>query len=187
MKKEISLACECLEKGGLILYPSDTLWGIGCDAENEKAVRKIFALKKRSASKAMIVLVHHKDFLGRYVKKIPEAAYEFTRHAAEPLTIVYPGAKKAAAPLISSDGSIALRIVRKGFCHSLLKHFGRGIVSTSANRSGREAPLHFAGIAPGVLTAVDYVIDLRYEKGMTHKASSIVKIDAGGRVEILRK
>lgn len=185
MHKEISNAVQILRDGGLILYPTDTVWGIGCDATNPEAVEKVFQLKERKDNKALICLVADDRMLARYVKEIPKVAYDIFDVSDEPITIIYDDAQNLAANLIAENQSIAIRIPDDDFCFQLLRRFGKAIVSTSANVSGKPTPKSFEEIAPHILKGVDYVVNLHREK-VCVKPSSIIKLSANGRVEIIR-
>ena len=187
MKEDISKALEVLQKGGVILYPTDTIWGIGCDATNEKAVQRIYSIKQREDSKSMLVLLHQASMLPGYVSEIPDVAWELIEVATDPMTIIYPGAKNLAPNLVSSDGSIGIRITSDEFCQALISRFRKPIVSTSANISGQASPGYFLEIDPTILEQVDYVVEWRQEEMARAKPSSIIKLGAGGQLEILRK
>ena len=186
MHKEISNAVQILKDGGLILYPTDTVWGIGCDATNPEAVEKVFQLKQRQDNKALICLVADDRMLSRYVKEIPKVAFDLFDVSEEPITIIYDDAQNLAENLIAEDKSIAIRIPDDEFCFQLLRRFGKAIVSTSANVSGKPTPKSFEEIAPHILKGVDYVVNLHREKVCT-KPSSIIKLSANGRVKIIRE
>ncbi|MGV8813235.1 MAG: L-threonylcarbamoyladenylate synthase [Gelidibacter sp.] len=185
MHKEISNAVQVLKAGGLILYPTDTVWGIGCDATNAEAVEKVFQLKERADNKALICLAADDRMLSKYVKEIPKVAYDIFDVAEEPITIIYDDAQNLAENLIAEDKSIAIRIPNDDFCFQLLRRFGKPIVSTSANVSGKPTPKSFKEIAPHILKGVDYVVNLHREK-VCAKPSSIIKLSANGKVKIIR-
>ena len=185
MQKEISNALQTLRDGGLILYPTDTVWGIGCDATNAEAVKKIYQLKKRDDHKAMVCLVADDRMLNKYVKEIPKVAFDIFDVSDDPITIVYDHAQNLAANLIAEDQSIAIRIPNDEFCFQLIRRFGNAIVSTSANISGDRTPQSFQEIDPHILKGVDYVVNLHREKICT-KPSSIIKLSANGQVKIIR-
>src|SRR6185436_15905446 len=147
IKEEAKKAVEILKAGGTILYPTDTIWGIGCDATNETAVKKIFEIKKREESKSLIVLIDAAEKLNKYVKDVPAVAWDLVEFSEKPLTIVYAGAVNMAKNLLSNDGTVAIRVVKNDFCVELLRKFGKPVVSTSANISGEETPLSFNGIS----------------------------------------
>ena len=185
---EIKKCLEVLRSGGLILYPTDTIWGIGCDATNEVAVAKVYALKKRNEEKSMIVLVNAEYMLDQYVKEIPKAAFEFIEYIEKPLTIIYPGAINLAKNLVSSDGTIGIRITKDAFCRQLIQQFKKPIVSTSANISGQSAPRSFHEIDEEICSGVDYIVNYRqYEMGNNNTPSTIIKVEVNGVFKILRK
>jgi len=187
--EEIKKATEVLKNGGIILYPTDTIWGLGCDACNAEAVEKIYQIKNRPTSKSMIILLDEAPKLNLYVHEVPAVAWDWIEFAEKPLTIVYQGAKKIAANLIhQEDNSIAIRVVKEDvFCKGLIRKFGKPIVSTSANMSGAAAPKNFRDIEPGILKAVDYIVNLRQKEVHNPPASSIVSIKPNGVFEFIRK
>jgi L-threonylcarbamoyladenylate synthase len=186
MKEEIRKAVEVLRKGGLILYPTDTIWGIGCDATNKDAVAKIFALKKREESKAMIVLIDHPDNLSKYIKEIPEVANDLLEHADKPLTIIYPGAVNLASNLVAEDGSIAIRVVKDEFCEQMIRSFGKPVVSTSANISGEAVASGFSEINESIKNGVDHIVDHKRNVRTGTTPSSIIKLAVNGEFSIIR-
>ncbi len=185
MQTEINNALKTLKNGGLVLYPTDTVWGIGCDATNETAVKKIYELKQREDSKALICLVTDDRMLKKYVNKIPEAALNIIDISEKPTTIIYDGAQNLAPNLIANDGTIAIRIPDDEFCYQLSRKLNSAIVSTSANISGHPTPKSFKEIPPEVLKGVDYVVNLQREK-ICNKPSSIIKLSNSGIVKIIR-
>ncbi len=186
MQTEINNSLNTLKKGGLILYPTDTIWGIGCDATNFEAVEKIFQLKKRNDNKSMICLVSDFKMLNQYIEDIPEVVYDILKYAVKPTTIIYDRPLHVAENLISEDNSLAIRVVREGFSNNLLRKFKKPIVSTSANISGKASPNNFQEIGNTILEGVDYVVNLPDKKRAT-RPSAIIKISAGGKVQIIRK
>jgi L-threonylcarbamoyladenylate synthase len=186
MQEEINKALQILKDGGLILYPTDTVWGIGCDASHPEAVAKIYELKQRTDSKALICLVADDRMLKKYIKKIPEVAFDILDMADNPITIIYDDAKSLAQNLIANDGTIAIRIPDDDFCFQLLRRFNGAIVSTSANISGQPTPKSFKEISQEVLKGVDYVVNLHREKICT-KPSSIIKLSNNGVVKVIRE
>lgn len=182
----ISQAVKVLKEGGLILYPTDTVWGIGCDATNEKAVAKVYALKHREDSKALVLLAADLDMVARYIKEIPQMAIQLVEVNDAPMTIVYPGAMGLAHNVVAEDGSVGIRIPLQGFCTELLKRFPRPIVSTSANISGEACPKNFSEISPAILEGVDYVVDPQFESSSSGKASQIIKVGLDGEIKIIR-
>ncbi|MFH4966146.1 L-threonylcarbamoyladenylate synthase [Gaetbulibacter sp. M235] len=185
MNEEINKALQTLKEGGLILYPTDTVWGIGCDATNSEAVEKVFKLKQRNDSKALICLVADDRMLKKYVKKIPDVAFDIFDVSEDPITIIYDDAQNLAKNLIAEDKSIAIRIPNDDFCFQLLRRFNSAIVSTSANISGMPTPKSFKEISQEVLKGVDYVVNLHHEK-ICSKPSSIIKLSNDGVVKIIR-
>ncbi|WP_339739230.1 L-threonylcarbamoyladenylate synthase [uncultured Sunxiuqinia sp.] len=186
MHNDIKKALEVLHSGGIILYPTDTIWGIGCDATNEKAVERIYQIKKREDSKSMLVLMENINFLSRYVEEVPEIAYDLIELSDKPLTIIYPGAKNLAKNLIARDGTMGIRISSEDFTRQLIQRFKKPIVSTSANISGTPAPAVFHEITQEILAAVDYVVEYRQEDSNPATPSSIIKLGVGGEIEIVR-
>ncbi|MFD2824231.1 L-threonylcarbamoyladenylate synthase [Lacinutrix iliipiscaria] len=186
MHTEIKNAVETLKQGGLILYPTDTVWGIGCDANNAEAVAKIYTLKKRIETKAMICLVADDRMLKKYVKNIPEVAQNIFDVAEDPVTIIYDDAQNLAENLIAEDKTIAIRIPDDEFCYQLCRKLNGAIVSTSANISGAPTPKSFKEISQDILKGVDYVVNLQHDKKMT-KPSSIIKLSSNGVVKIIRE
>ncbi|SMO74357.1 L-threonylcarbamoyladenylate synthase [Solitalea koreensis] len=186
MQKEINNALEVLNAGGTILYPTDTIWGIGCDATNPEAVEKVFKLKNRSETKSLIILVSNINDIDKYVKEVPVIAYDLIEYSDKPLTIIYDGAKNLAANAINEDGSIGIRVVKHPFCEHLLRKFRKPIVSTSANLSGEPSPKSFSDIDEEIITSVDYVVDFEQVK-KSGQPSSIIKLGVGGQVKIIRK
>lgn len=185
MQNEIQNAFKILKEGGIILYPTDTVWGIGCDANNTMAVENIFKLKKRSDSKALICLVADDRMLKKYVKKVPEAAYDIFDVPNQPITIIYDNPQNLAKNLITEDNTIAIRIPNDEFCFQLLRKFNGAIVSTSANISGQPTPKSFGEIPEEILKGVDYIVNLHHEKKMA-KPSSIIKLSSDGKVKVIR-
>ena len=187
MEQEIKNCLEVLRNGGTILYPTDTIWGIGCDATNTKAVRKIYRIKKRMESKSLIVLVEDEERLKKHTTAVPDIAWDLIRSVHTPLTIIYPGAADLAKNVIAEDGTIAIRIVKNEFCRQLISRFGKPVVSTSANISGQAPPLMFKGIADEIKQQVDYVVNLYQDALSEVKPSTIIKLNASGEFEIIRK
>ena len=186
MNDDLLKALETLQNGGVILYPTDTIWGIGCDATNADAVKKIYQLKKREDSKSMLVLMENVNLLERYVEEVPEIAYDLIELTEKPMTIIYPAAKNLAANLIAEDGSIGIRITTEEFTRRLIQRFKKPIVSTSANISGEKSPANFSEISQQVIKAVDYVVEYRQDEFEPASPSSIVKLGVGGEIQILR-
>jgi L-threonylcarbamoyladenylate synthase len=187
MNKDIQKAIEVLQAGGLILYPTDTIWGIGCDATNREAVDKVFKLKGRSSEKALIVLIENENNLASYVREIPDVAYQLIEYAEKPLTIIYDGAKNLAENLIAEDGSIGIRVTSHPFCKQLLQRFKKPIVSTSANLSGQASPASFYDISEEIKDGVDYIVNYGQDEINEYKASTIMKLGASGEFQLIRK
>ena len=186
MNKEVEKAIEILKNGGLILYPTDTVWGIGCDATNPDAVKKIYNLKQREDSKSLICFAVDERMLKSYVTEIPEVALDIIEVANKPTTIVYDKAKNLANNLIAQDGTVAFRIPDDEFCYWLLRKFNKPIVSTSANISGEPTPKSFKEISSDILKGVDYVVNLQRDKHCD-KPSSIIKLSNDGTFKIIRE
>lgn len=187
LKEEIKKACEVMQQGGVILYPTDTIWGIGCDATNPEAVKRVYEIKKRADSKAMLVLVDSDVKVDFYVRDVPTVAWDLIEYATKPLTIIYDGARNLAPNLLSEDGSIGIRVTREAFSQQLCFRFRKAIVSTSANISGQPSPTHFAAISEEIKAAVDYIVNYRQDEVGQPKPSSIIKLGKGGEVKIIRE
>lgn len=184
--KEIQNALAALKSGAVILYPTDTVWGIGCDATRTEAVKKIYALKKRLDSKALICLVSDVEMLENYVEEIPEKAFAIIAEATKPTTIIYANPVGIAKNLIARDNSVAVRIATDVFCRRLIRSFGKPIVSTSANVSGCPTPQSFKEISDEILKGTDYVVNLYRDKICKHP-SSVIKLESNGEVTIIRE
>ncbi len=176
-----------MREGGVILYPTDTIWGIGCDATNEDAVRRVYEIKQRQDSKAMLVLVDSSVKVDFYVRDVPEVAWNLIDLADKPLTIIYSGARNLAANLLAEDGSVGIRVTNEDFSKRLCQQFRKAIVSTSANISGQPSPKNFSEISEEVKSAVDYIVGYRQEEMSNPKPSSIIKLDKGGVIKIIRE
>lgn len=198
MKQQIDKALEVLRSGGIILYPTDTVWGIGCDATDPEAVSKVYALKKRSDSKSLVLLASDLDMVCRYVKEVPEMAVQLVEVNDKPMTIIYPGAivgSESSKPdrnllaynVVADDGTVGIRVPMMDFCRQLAARFGRPIVSTSANVSGAATPKRYSEISDVILDGVDLVVDPSFEKGATGQSSSIIKVGLDYSIEIIRK
>lgn len=186
MTDDIQKCIEVLKRGGLILYPTDTIWGIGCDATNVSAVKKVYALKKRADSKAMIVLLDSEEHLDHYVVDVPEMAFELIHVAVKPLTIVYEGAFNVAPNLLGHNDSLGIRVPNEQFSNQLCAAFGKPIVSTSANVSGAPSPKMFAEISKEIVEGVDYVVRYRQDDRTPATASNIIMLGSDGTFKILR-
>ena len=199
MNMEIQKAVEVLRGGGIILYPTDTVWGIGCDATDPEAVAKVYEIKKRTDSKSLVLLASDMDMICRYVKEIPEMAVQLVEVNDKPMTIIYPGAvagekgvmkqdrRALAFNAVAEDGTVGLRIPMMDFCQQLVAKLGRPLVSTSANISGEPTPKKFAEISEQIRSAVDHVVDPSLERGATGRSSSIIKVGLDYSIEIIRK
>jgi L-threonylcarbamoyladenylate synthase len=187
MNNDIKKALEVLRAGGTILYPTDTIWGIGCDATNPEAVKKVYEIKQRSDSKSMLVLLDNAAFLSYYIENVPDIANELIEVADKPLTIIYSGAKNLANNLIAPDGSIGIRVVNDEFCKKLLTQFKKPLVSTSANISDKPSPANFYEIDEAIIHAVDYVVEWRQTDTSKSSPSSIIKLGVNGQIQIIRK
>ena len=186
-EQDIKNAVEVMRKGGVILYPTDTVWGIGCDATNPDAVKKVYEIKHRDDSKALICLVASDHRLQRYVRNVPDVASQLFDCAVKPTTIILDGAVNLAPNLIAEDGSIAIRITQEPFSKELCYRFQKAIVSTSANISGEPAASNYCDISEEILNAVDYVCWSRRQEHKPHTPSSIIKLNEDGQVKIIRK
>jgi L-threonylcarbamoyladenylate synthase len=187
MKDEIKKAVEVLRAGGVILYPTDTVWGLGCDATNEEAVKRIFEIKKRADAKAMLVLIDSSGKLESYVEEVPDMAWDLIELTEKPLTIIYPEARNLAKNLIAEDNSIGIRVTSEPFSRNLCTQFRKPIVSTSANVSGEPTPASFNQISAEIKNAVDYVVNFRQDDSSQPKPSSIIKLGKGNLIQIIRE
>ena len=186
-EEDIRQAVECMRRGGVILYPTDTVWGIGCDAASSEAVRRVFEIKRRAESKALITLVGDTGMLSRYVPDAPDVAYELVEAAVSPLTVVYDRPRGLAHELLAADGSAAIRGTAERYSRALCTGLRRPVVSTSANISGQPTPARYADISPEIIAAVDYVATYRRDDPAPHRSSSIIKITDNAVVTIIRK
>ncbi len=186
MKEELHKSLQIIKEGGTLLYPTDTVWGLGCDARNEEAVQKIYDLKQREESKALICLVSDVVMLERIFREIPDAAYDLIDHSDKPTTIIYDNPNGVAKNLIAPDNTLAVRVVKDEFCQQLIRKLNRPIVSTSANISGAPTPKSFKEISNEILSGVDYVVNLHREK-ICEQPSTIIKLSGSGLFKIIRK
>lgn len=186
MREEISKCIEILAKGGIILYPTDTVWGIGCDSTNPDAIEKIIQLKQRPDSKSLIALVSDDAMLNKYVENVPELAWDLLDLSIKPTTIIYPQAKNIGKNAVAKDGSIAIRMIKSGFCNQLIHKFRKPIISTSANISGEPTPKEFNQINNTVKKEMNFIVNEQFDKG-TKNASSIIKIELNGEIKVIRK
>jgi L-threonylcarbamoyladenylate synthase len=187
MNEDLQKALDVLKNGGVILYPTDTVWGLGCDATNVAAVERVYQIKKRETSKRMLVLMENPALLDRYVDDVPEIAWDLIEISTTPLTIIFPGARNLAPNLIAEDGTIGIRFTREEFSKELIRRFRRPVVSSSANISGMATPLFFAEIDTAIIDAVDYVVNYRQNENLPSHSSSIIKLGQGGRIDIIRE
>lgn len=185
-EQDIQACVEVLRRGGLILYPTDTIWGIGCDATNAEAVSRVYALKRRDDNKALIVLLDSEESLDHYVVDVPEMAYELLNVAVKPLTLIYEGAFNLAPNLLGDNDSVGIRVPRDEFAHALCERFGRPIVSTSANISGSASASTFGQISDEIKSGVDYVVGYRQNETTPHTASNIILLRGDGTFKIIR-
>ncbi len=185
--EDIKQACDVLRSGGVILYPTDTVWGIGCDATRSDAVRRVFEIKKRADNKALIVMLGDVNQLERYVDDVPEIAYDLIDVAVKPMTIVYDGGRNLAPELLGEDGSVGIRVTQEEFSKRLCRAFRRPIVSTSANISGELTPDIFKKISAEIINQMDYVVESRRNESASCVPSSVIKLGSDGSVKIIRK
>lgn len=187
MIEDVKKACEVMNAGGVILYPTDTVWGIGCDATNEDAVRRVYEIKKRADSKAMLVLVDTAVKIDFYVNDVPPVAWDLIELSDKPLTIIYSDARNLASNLLAEDGSVGIRVTNETFSKRLCQQFRKAIVSTSANVSGQPGAANFSEITEEIKNAVDYIVEFRQEDMSRPRPSSIIKLDKGGVIKIIRE
>lgn len=186
-KEDIEKACEVMFNGGIILYPTDTIWGIGCDATNPEAVKRVYEIKKRIDSKALITLVDSPAKVNAYVQDMPEIAWDLIEFATKPLTIIYDKARNLAENLLAEDGSAGIRVTNEPFSKDLCMRFKKPIVSTSANISGEPSPQNFSEVSQEIISAVDYVVKYRQDEKAKATPSSIIKLGNKGEVKIIRQ
>lgn len=187
MNEDIKKACEVMNAGGVILYPTDTIWGLGCDATNAEAVKKIYTIKQRLDSKAMLVLVDSAVKVDFYVADVPNVAWDLVELAEKPLTIIYDGARNMASNLLAEDGSVGIRVTKEEFSKQLCFRFRKAIVSTSANISGEKAPSNFSEVSEEIKSQVDYIVRYRQDDMSRPGPSGIVKLGKGGVVKVIRE
>tara|TARA_B100001093_G_C26579844_1_gene906774 strand:+ start:350 stop:913 length:564 start_codon:yes stop_codon:yes gene_type:complete len=186
MQEEIKKASIILKNGGIILYPTDTIWGIGCDATNYDAVQKIIDIKKRSKSKSFIVLVENEIRLEQTIEEVPKAAWDLIKYSEKPLTIIYDRPKGIASNAINSDNSLGVRLVRDYFCEELIRLINKPIISTSANLSGKPSAKCFSDISDEIKNSVDHIVNLRQNYNESQHNSSIIKLNKSGLIKIIR-
>lgn len=185
-EQELWKAVEILRSGGSILYPTDTIWGLGCDATNHEAVENIYKFKHRLESKSLIVLLDDESKLADYVEKVPDISFDLINSLDKPTTIIYSKAKNLASNVIASDGTIAIRITKDPFCRDLIKLFGKPIVSTSANISGDPSPVIYRDVPEELLNSVDYIVNLYHDRMNSPKPSTIIRLFENGEFTIIR-
>lgn len=186
MEEEVKKIVEILKKGGIVVYPTDTIWGIGCDATNKKAIEKVYKLKHRIQEKSFIVLVKDKEELLKYVEEAPDILWDFAEQFTNPLTIIYPKAKNLPPNLVAPDGSVAIRITKDEFCQKIIENLNKPIISTSANISGDTPPLVYSMISSDIIKYADYVAEYKRNKVTEIKPSTIIKITPDGQLDIVR-
>lgn len=186
MQEIVAQASDVIKNGGVILYPTDTIWGLGCDPTNEKAIEKIIEIKKRDWNKSFILLINSEFLLNKYVEKVPEIAYDLVDLADKPLTIIYPKGKNVSNKILAEDGSIALRKTKHHFCNELMNRLKSGIVSTSANFSGDKSPSTFSEISEELKNMVDFIVPIEQEDKPA-QPSQIIKVGLNSEIKIIRK
>lgn len=187
LRDEVAKAFKIIQGGGIILYPTDTIWGIGCDATNTEAVQKIYKLKQRDEAKSMLILLDTDNKLPAYINDVPDLAYDLFEFAENPLTLVMPGAKNISSALIAPDGSIGVRISSHPFCQQLIQRLRKPLVSTSANISGKPSPQYFSQVDPEIIDGVDYVVDIDQHSMEIKNPSTIMRLSPNGSFEFLRR
>ena len=187
LRDEVANAFKVLQEGGIILYPTDTIWGIGCDATNTEAIQKIYRLKQRDEAKSMIILLDTENKLESYVQEVNPLAYDLIEYAENPLTLIMPGAKNISPALIAADGSVGIRISSNEFCKQLIQRLRKPLVSTSANISGKPSPQYFSQIDQEIIEGVDYVVDIDQHSKEIKNPSTIMKLAPDGRFEFIRR
>jgi len=187
LKDEVAKALKVIQDGGIILYPTDTIWGIGCDATNTEAVKKIFRLKQRDEAKSMIILLDSDAKLPSYITEVPELAYTLIEYAENPLTLIMPGARNISPALIAGDGSVGIRVSSHPFCQQLVQRMRKPLVSTSANISGKPSPQYFSQIDEAVINGVDYVVDIDQNSKEIRNPSTIMRLSPDGQFEFIRR
>ena len=187
IKDEVAKALKVITEGGIILYPTDTIWGIGCDATNTEAIKKIFRLKQRDEAKSMIVLIDTENKLESYISDVNPLAYDLIAYAENPLTLVMPGAKNLSPAIINKDGSIGIRVVKHPFCEQLIQRLRKPLVSTSANISGKASPQYFAQVDDEIINGVDYVVDLEQHDMEIKNPSTIMRLEPDGKFQFIRR
>ncbi|WP_342647761.1 L-threonylcarbamoyladenylate synthase [Mucilaginibacter sp. CSA2-8R] len=187
LKDEVKNALEVINQGGIILYPTDTIWGLGCDATNTEAIQKIYALKQRAQEKSMIILLDTENKLESYIREVPAIAYDLIEFAENPLTLVMPGAKNISPALIAADGSVGVRVSTHPFCQQLIQRLRKPLVSTSANISGQPSPQNFSQVSDEIINGVDYVVNQDQHDLSIKKPSTIMRLEPDGKFAFIRK
>ncbi len=187
LQEEVAKTLDVLRKGGSILYPTDTIWGLGCDATNTRAIKRLQKIKQRSDNKHLIILLDGTDRLQEYVRLIPEAAWDLYQQIQTPLTIVFPDARNLSKLVIGKDRTVGIRIPRDDFALELVRQFGKPVISTSANLSGDPPPMFFRDINPVLLQEVDYVVDFHRDRIQETKPSTIIRLHENGEFEVIRR
>lgn len=187
IQEDIEQACAVMQRGGVILYPTDTIWGIGCDATNSDAVKRVYEIKRRADNKAMIVLADSMTKVDFYVENVPDIAYDLSDLSEKPLTIIYNKARNLAPELLGEDGSVGIRVTKERFSQALCRRFRKAIVSTSANVSGEASPASFAEISDEIKAAVDYIVEARRDESGNNTPSSIIRLGDNGLIKIIRE
>jgi L-threonylcarbamoyladenylate synthase len=187
MQEDLKNAVKALESGGTILYPTDTIWGIGCDATNKEAIEKVYQIKERNPEKTMLILVDYPGRVERYVDDMPDIAWDLIEITNKPLTIIYPNAVNLPENLIAEDGSIGIRVVQDKFCQQLITRFKRPIVSTSANLTDQQYPTRFKDIDKKIVDSVDYIVKWRQDEKKKASPSGVIKLGPGGEVKVIRE
>ena len=187
LKDELATALKVIQEGGIILYPTDTVWGIGCDATNTEAIKKIYKLKQRDEAKSMIILLDTEHKLETYIKEVNPLAYDLIEYAETPLTLVMPGAKNLSPAIIAADGSIGIRISKHPFCQQLIQRLRKPLVSTSANTSGKPSPQYFSQIEAEIINGVDYIVNIDQHLKEIKTPSTIMRLAPDGKFEFIRK
>ena len=187
LRDEVAKAFKIVQEGGIILYPTDTSWGIGCDAANTEAVQRIYRLKQRDEAKSMIILLDSDNKLQSYISEVPDIAYDLIEFAENPLTLVMPGAKNLSPAIINADGTVGIRVTSHPFCQQLIQRLRRPLVSTSANISGKPSPQYFSQIEQEIIDGVDYVVDIDQHSMEIKNPSTIMKLSPNGAFEFIRR
>ncbi len=187
LNDEVKKALDVINQGGIILYPTDTIWGLGCDATNTEAIQKIYALKQRAQEKSMIILLDTENKLESYIREVPAIAYDLIEFTENPLTLVMPGAKNISPALIAADGSVGVRVSTHPFCQQLIQRLRKPLVSTSANISGQPSPQNFSQVSDEIINGVDYVVNLDQHDLSIKKPSTIMRLEPDGKFKFIRK